>query len=316
MWKYPALLCLIYALSCGSWAQIQPAAQPGQTQSSAALKLADGTPIKLRIGQMLSSADAHTGEVVRLEVAEDVCVGNSVVIFSGTTASAVVTKTNSKKVKGAARQLALSVDSLNLADGTKALLRGTNESQGEKVPADEAKSRHLTFMPSAPPYPVVNGRDLIIPKGTAVTAYISGDLLLDESRFVSRKPSADNAEAAVPIIAATPVPSQPTELNIFSEPFGAEIDLDGAFIGNTPFRVIVPAGQHLISLRLAGYGPWKKMISATGGSLEVDADLSPGGINGDVVSHCSTPDCVDSSVSNVAKKPNQKQVRQAPTPPQ
>src|SRR5438874_7220790 len=65
------------------------------------------------------------------EVAEDVCVGNSVVIFSGTTASAVVTKTNSKKVKGAARQLALSVDSLNLADGTKALLRGTNESQGE-----------------------------------------------------------------------------------------------------------------------------------------------------------------------------------------
>ena len=240
MWKYPALLCLIYALSCGSWAQIQPAAQPGQTQSSAAVKLADGTPIKLRIGQMLSSADAHTGEVVRLEVAEDVCVGNSVVIFSGTTASAVVTKTNSKKVKGAARQLALSVDSLNLADGTKALLRGTNESQGEKVPADEAKSRHLTFMPSAPPYPVVNGRDLIIPKGTAVTAYISGDLLLDESRFVSRKPSADNAEAAVPIIAATPVPSQPTELNIFSEPFGAEIDLDGAFIGNTPFRVIVP----------------------------------------------------------------------------
>ena len=58
------------------------------------------------------------------------------------------------------------------------------------------------------------------------------------------------------------------------------------------------------------------MISETGGSLEVDADLSPGGINGDVVSHCSTPDCVDSSVSIVAKKPNQKQVRQAPTPPQ
>src|SRR5438128_10423622 len=45
-------------------------------------------------------------------------------------------------------------------------------------------------------------------------------------------------------------------------------------------------------------------------------NLSPGRINGDVVSHCSTADCVDSSVSNVAKKPNQKQVRQAPTPPQ
>jgi len=265
---------------------------------------------------MLSSADAHTGEVVRLEVTEDVCVGNSVVILSSTTASAVVTTMNSKKLKGAPRQLALSVDSLNLADGTKALLRGTRELQREKGPADEAKSRVLAFMPSAPPYPVVNGRDLIIPKGTAVTAYINGDLLLDETRFVSRKPSVGNAEAAVPVIAATPIVSQPTELNIFSEPFGAEIDLDGAFIGNTPFRVIVPSGQHLISLRLAGYGPWKKMISAAGGNLEVDADLSPGGINGDVVSHCSTADCVDSSVSSVAKKPNQKQVRQAPTPPQ
>jgi hypothetical protein len=55
---------------------------------------------------MLSSADAHTGKVVRLEVAEDVCIGNSVVIFSGTTASAVVTKMNSKNLKGAPRQLA------------------------------------------------------------------------------------------------------------------------------------------------------------------------------------------------------------------
>jgi hypothetical protein len=136
------------------------------------------------------------------------------------------------------------------------------------------------------------------------------------TRFVSRKPSADNSEAAVPVIGATPAPNQPTELNIFSEPFGAEIDLDGCLHWKHPFRVIVPSGQHLISLRLAGYGPWKKMISAAGESLEVDADLSPGAINGDVVSHCSTADCVDSSVRNVAKKPNQQHVRQAPTPPQ
>src|SRR2546422_10091506 len=119
--------------------------------------------LNFRIGQMLSSADARPVEVVRLEVVEDVCVGNSVVIFSGTTASAVVTKMNSKKVKGAPRQLALSVDSLNLADGTKALLRGTSELQGEKTPADEANSRLLVFMPAVPPDPVVTGRVPIIP---------------------------------------------------------------------------------------------------------------------------------------------------------
>jgi hypothetical protein len=58
--------------------------------------------------------------------------------------------------------------------------------QGEKVASDETKSRVLTFMPSAPPYPVVNGRDLIIPKGTAVTAYINGDPLLDDSIRVAK----------------------------------------------------------------------------------------------------------------------------------
>jgi hypothetical protein len=55
------------------------------------------------------------------------------------------------------------------------------------------------------------------------------------TRFVSRKPSADNTEAAVPVIGATPAPNQPTELNIFSEPFGAEIDLDGCLHWKHPF---------------------------------------------------------------------------------
>jgi len=53
---------------------------------------------------------------------------------------------NSKKVKGVPRQLALSVDSLNLADGTKAPLRGARELQGEKTASDEAKSRLLALL--------------------------------------------------------------------------------------------------------------------------------------------------------------------------
>src|SRR5207245_10510615 len=98
MWKYPALLCLICTLSCGSWAQIQPAAAAGQTQSSSTLKLADGTPIKFRMGQAMSSADARPGEVVRLEGVADVWGGNAVRVLSGTSDSDVVTKMNYKTV--------------------------------------------------------------------------------------------------------------------------------------------------------------------------------------------------------------------------
>jgi hypothetical protein len=302
MWRCSFLLSLASVLSCALLAQTPDA--------SSTLKLADGTPVKLRMTMTLSPTEAHVGEVVQLEVAEEVSVGDSIVILPGTTASATVVRMDSRKKKAAPHRFALNIDSLNLADGTKALLRGSSE----KTQTKDSKSKLLIFTPSSPPYPVLSDQGMILLKDTKVTAYISGDLVLDEKHFPPRKKSPDSAEATVP--AEIPVPSQPTELNIFSEPFGAEIDLDGAFIGNTPFRVVVPSGQHVISLRLAGYGPWKKTISAAGGSLEVDANLSPGGINGDVVSHCSTPDCVDSSVSNVAKKPNQKQVRQAPTPPQ
>jgi len=277
MWRCSFLLSLASVLSCALLAQTPDA--------SSTLKLADGTPVKLRMTETVSSADAREGEVVQLEVAEEVFVGDSIVIVPGTTASATVVRMGSRKKK-APHQFALNIDSLNLADGTKALLRGSSE----KTQTKDSKSKLLIFTPSSPPYPVLSDQGMILLKDTKVTAYVSGDLVLDEKHFPPRKKSPDSAEATGPVPAETPVPSQPTELNIFSEPFGAEIDLDGAFIGNTPFRVVVPSGQHLISLRLAGYGPWKKMISAAGGSLEVDANLSPGGINGDVVSHCSTPD--------------------------
>lgn len=61
----------------------------------------------------LSSADAHEGEIVRLEVVAEVWVENSVVILPGTTASAIAARADSKKTTGVPRQLALNIDSLN-----------------------------------------------------------------------------------------------------------------------------------------------------------------------------------------------------------
>jgi PEGA domain len=190
------------------------------------------------------------GEVVQLEVAEEVSVGDSIVIVPGTTASATVVRMDSRKKKTGPHQFGLNIDSLNLADGTKALLRGSSE----KTQSEDSKSKLLLFTPSSPPYPVLSDQGMILLKDTKVTAYISGDVMLDEKHFPPRKKSPDSAEAMGPVPAETPVPTRPTELNIYSEPFGAEIDLDGSFIGNTPLRVVVQPGQHPISLRTAGPG--------------------------------------------------------------
>ncbi|HEV2714629.1 MAG TPA: hypothetical protein VGU64_05150, partial [Terriglobales bacterium] len=67
MWRFSILLFLASILSCASLAQTPDAAST-QTQPSSTLKLADGTPIKLRMTETISSEDAREGEVVQLEV--------------------------------------------------------------------------------------------------------------------------------------------------------------------------------------------------------------------------------------------------------
>src|SRR3954462_15366338 len=63
---------------------------PAQTPAAQTPKLApskptleDGTPVKLRINQTVSSADAHVGQTVDFEVLEEVKVGETLVIPKG-----------------------------------------------------------------------------------------------------------------------------------------------------------------------------------------------------------------------------------------
>ncbi len=323
MRRIPALFFfLAWALLPSSSAQLQPATPQAQPAATPDLPhLAAGTPVKLRMGRTVSSADAGAGETVQLEVVEEVRVENAVAISAGSTALATVMKPDSKKIKVPGGKLAISIDSVNLADGEKAPLRAVKETEGAgpRSATAGANVKILVFLPSAPPYPMLNGKDVIIPKGTAVTAYISEDVPLDLAKFPSRPLDASATTSKAAAVNDPAASSAPTELNISSRPFGAEIDIDGVFVGSTPFKAVVPAGDHTISLRLAGYGPWRRTVFVTGGKFAVYAELSPGGINGDVVSHCSTTNCVDSTVGDVARRPPPKEEprhNQSAPPPQ
>jgi hypothetical protein len=43
----------------------------------------------------------------------------------------------------------------------------------------------IVFFPAAPLFLLVHGKDIIIPKGTEITAYINGDIPLDQSKFAA-----------------------------------------------------------------------------------------------------------------------------------
>jgi hypothetical protein len=62
-------------------------------------------------------------------------------------------------------------------------------------------------------------------------------------------------------------------LNVDSSPAGADIEIDGAFVGNTPSTISVARGSHQITLKKKGFIGWSKALSVTGGTIHLNADL-------------------------------------------
>jgi hypothetical protein len=59
--------------------------------------------------------------------------------------------------------------------------------------------------------------------------------------------------------------------NFTSTPSGAEITLDGSYVGNTPSNIAVGAGRHLVVLAMRGFAKWKRELLVSAGS---DVDVS------------------------------------------
>jgi len=52
-----------------------------------------------------------------------------------------------------------------------------------------------------------------------------------------------------------------------SDPEGAEILVDGKFLGTTPSTVQLSPGSHLISFGKTGYQPWQRELMTTPGGI-------------------------------------------------
>lgn len=61
-------------------------------------------------------------------------------------------------------------------------------------------------------------------------------------------------------------------VSIKSDPNGAEIFLNGRFVGNTPSKIFVPEGEHTVRIEIKGFIPWERNILVERGS---EVNLSP-----------------------------------------
>jgi hypothetical protein len=230
---------------------------------------------------------------VDFEVAEEISVNRIVVVPKDSRASGTVITAHKKRRMGRAGKLDVSIESVQLADGEKAALRAVKESQGGShtgIMAGGMVATSLIVWPAAPVFLLMHGKDVTIPKGTEVTAYISGDVKLDPAKFqpaplvplppvptTQQVPS--SSPAATPNGGPTgtaPVSSDQgaaAELEVSSTPDGAEIEIDGNFVGSTPSTLGVAAGPHQLSVKKAGFKPWERKITVSSGHIKIDATL-------------------------------------------
>jgi hypothetical protein len=74
--------------------------------------------------------------------------------------------------------------------------------------------------------------------------------------------------------AATSAPDQPSRVAIKSMPPGADITVDGKYMGGTPSTLQLPAGEHVILISKEGLTPWQRTITISGGgTINIDATL-------------------------------------------
>ncbi len=102
-------------------AQEAPQSQAAQTPSAPPPPntLLDGTPVKLRLSQTISSADAKTGQEIPFEVIEEVKVDDTVIIPKGASAIANVTEADHKKTMGRPGKLNIAISYVRLADSER-----------------------------------------------------------------------------------------------------------------------------------------------------------------------------------------------------
>lgn len=55
-------------------------------------------------------------------------------------------------------------------------------------------------------------------------------------------------------------------VNVSSDPSGADVSVDGNFVGNSPAALKLAAGKHTLTVKLAGYKDWTRDITVLSGS--------------------------------------------------
>ena len=187
----------------------------------------------------------------------------------------------------------MTIDYLRLVNGEKVALRAVKEVKGgghTGAMTGAMVATALVVWPAAPFFLFMHGKDVTIPKGTEIAAYVNGEIRLERARFVGGAPAQlisasspqgmpatsrcrasasscsshaidfSDASTSPPIV--TPVvalaPSNAVvgglmEITFTSNPANALVIIGGMAIGRTPFITKLPPGVYKATFAVYGY---------------------------------------------------------------
>jgi hypothetical protein len=134
--------------------------------------LHEGTEVKLKFVDSISSKTAALDDPVALSVTDDVVVNGVTVIHAGDHAVAYVSKVQHSGMLGKPGELSIRLDSLK-DNGTKVHLRGTKSREGDS----KVGSTVVLTVLFGPIGLIKHGKNIEINAGSPLTAYVSDDVI-------------------------------------------------------------------------------------------------------------------------------------------
>ena len=168
-------LCLLVFLPVSFTPTLAQTATPVQsTAVPNKVVLKEGTDVKLRFADELSSKTAAEGDPVNLILDEDLRVGDVLVARSGCKATGSVTNAKKAGMMGKAGELNMRLEHLKVGD-QRVRLRGSKGKEGEgKV--GTAVALTVLFGPIGL---IKHGKNVEVKPGTPLTAYVDQDVPLE-----------------------------------------------------------------------------------------------------------------------------------------
>lgn len=241
------------------------------------VRVSQDTEVELRLRQTISSAESRIDERVEFEVVEDVRLADLIVIPRGSLAWGVIADVEPRSRLRKNGKVDLDLQAVCLPDNVAAPIRAVPRGLRKRGEIDTKVSDSVLALPALPVLVFLYGKDVTIPKGREFTAYLAEDIEIDRTVLAKPAPGAC-ALAADPLEAARKealaARTDLATVNIRSKPDGAEILINGAFMGYAPAALRLRSGEHQLKLTSPGKAPWERVLVVTpGGITNVQATL-------------------------------------------